>query len=71
MSDVKYTNDHEWIKIEGDEALVGITTYARHAFILNFQKLAAQFLKAITSPSLNPSKLHPKFIPQSAEKSLR
>jgi glycine cleavage system H protein len=31
MSDVKYTNDHEWIKIEGDEALVGITTYARHA----------------------------------------
>lgn len=31
MSDVKYTNDHEWIKVEGDEALIGITTYARHA----------------------------------------
>ena len=31
MSDVKYTNDHEWIKIEGDTAWVGITTYARHA----------------------------------------
>lgn len=31
MSDVKYTNDHEWIKIEGDTALIGITTYARHA----------------------------------------
>lgn len=31
MSDVKYTNDHEWIKIEGDVAWIGITTYARHA----------------------------------------
>ncbi len=31
MSDVKYTNDHEWIKVEGDVALIGITTYARHA----------------------------------------
>ena len=31
MSNVKYTNDHEWIKVEGDTAWVGITTYARHA----------------------------------------
>ena len=31
MSDIKYTNDHEWLKIEGDTAWVGITTYARHA----------------------------------------
>ncbi len=31
MSNVKYTNDHEWIKVEGDTAAVGITTYARHA----------------------------------------
>ena len=31
MSNVKYTSDHEWIKIEGDTAWVGITTYARHA----------------------------------------
>lgn len=31
MSDIKYTNDHEWIKVEGDTAWVGITTYARHA----------------------------------------
>lgn len=28
---LKYTNDHEWIKVEGDTALIGITTYARHA----------------------------------------
>ncbi len=31
MTDIKYTNDHEWIKIDGDTAWIGITTYARHA----------------------------------------
>ncbi|MCI5060874.1 MAG: glycine cleavage system protein GcvH [Alphaproteobacteria bacterium] len=31
MSNVKYTDDHEWIKIEDDTAWIGITTYARHA----------------------------------------
>ncbi len=31
MSEVKYSKDHEWLKIEGDTAWVGITTYARHA----------------------------------------
>lgn len=31
MSDIKYTNDHEWMKIEGNTAWIGITTYARHA----------------------------------------
>lgn len=29
MSTVKYTKDHEWIRIEGDEAVVGITDYAQ------------------------------------------
>jgi glycine cleavage system H protein len=26
----KYTKDHEWIKVEGDTATVGITDYAQH-----------------------------------------
>ncbi len=26
---LKYTNDHEWIKIDGDEALIGITEFAQ------------------------------------------
>jgi glycine cleavage system H protein len=26
---LKYTKDHEWIKIEGDNAIVGITDYAQ------------------------------------------
>ncbi len=27
---LKYTKDHEWIKIEGDMAVVGITDFAQH-----------------------------------------
>lgn len=27
--DLKYTKDHEWIRIEGDEATVGITDFAQ------------------------------------------
>lgn len=26
---LRYTKDHEWIKVEGDEALVGITDFAQ------------------------------------------
>jgi glycine cleavage system H protein len=29
MSTVRYTKDHEWVRIEGDEAVVGITEYAQ------------------------------------------
>lgn len=28
-SELKYTKDHEWIKIEGDQAVVGITDFAQ------------------------------------------
>ncbi len=28
-SNVKYTSEHEWIRIEGEEAYVGITDYAQ------------------------------------------
>ncbi|HEV8696827.1 MAG TPA: glycine cleavage system protein GcvH [Candidatus Limnocylindrales bacterium] len=27
-SDLRYTRDHEWIRVDGDEATVGITQYA-------------------------------------------
>ncbi len=27
--DLKYTSEHEWIRVEGDEAYVGITDYAQ------------------------------------------
>jgi len=28
-SNLKFTKDHEWIKVEGSEALIGITDYAQ------------------------------------------
>ena len=27
---LRYTKDHEWIRIEGDEAVIGITEFAQH-----------------------------------------
>ncbi len=27
---LRYTKDHEWIRIEGDEAIIGITEFAQH-----------------------------------------
>jgi glycine cleavage system H protein len=29
MANLKFTNDHEWVRIEGDVATVGITDYAQ------------------------------------------
>ena len=29
MSDLKYTKEHEWVRIEGDTAVVGISPYAQ------------------------------------------
>lgn len=28
-ADLKYTNDHEWIRVEGDKATIGITDFAQ------------------------------------------
>ena len=27
--DLKYTKDHEWVRVEGDEAVIGITDFAQ------------------------------------------
>jgi len=29
MSAIRFTEDHEWVRVEGDEAVVGITDYAQ------------------------------------------
>ena len=31
MSILKFTEDHEWLRVEGDIATVGITDYAQNA----------------------------------------
>ncbi len=30
MSDIRFTKDHEWIRVEGDKGTIGITDYAQH-----------------------------------------
>ena len=30
-NDYRYSKDHEWIKVEGDTATIGITDYAQHS----------------------------------------
>ena len=29
-TELKYTKDHEWVRIEGDEAVIGITDFAQN-----------------------------------------
>lgn len=31
IEDLKYSNDHEWVKVEGKMAYIGITDYAQHS----------------------------------------
>ena len=31
MSEIRFTKDHEWIAVDGDTGVVGITDYAQHA----------------------------------------
>ena len=30
QENLRYTKDHEWIRVEGDEAIIGITDFAQH-----------------------------------------
>ena len=30
-TDLKYTKDHEWLKVDGDVGTIGITDYAQHS----------------------------------------
>ena len=29
-TELKYTKDHEWVRVEGDEAVIGITDFAQN-----------------------------------------
>lgn len=31
MSEMRFTKDHEWVRVDGDVGTVGITEYAQHA----------------------------------------
>jgi glycine cleavage system H protein len=45
--DYRYSKDHEWIKVEGDTAKIGITDYAQHSLgdvvFVELPKVGAKF----------------------------
>ena len=49
MSDMRYTEDHEWLRIEGDTAVVGITDFAQQQLgdivFVDLPKLGRKFAK--------------------------
>ena len=34
-TDLRYTKDHEWVRVKGKEATVGITEYAASQLVVN------------------------------------
>ena len=40
MSETRYTKDHEYIRVEGDVGIVGITDFAQGARRIGFQQPA-------------------------------
>jgi len=48
-NELKYTKDHEWIRIEGDIGVVGVTDYAQHALgdvvFVELPKVGAQVVR--------------------------
>ena len=44
-SDLKYTKDHEWVRLSGDTAEVGITDRLQHFALLGMVNHTATWLK--------------------------
>jgi glycine cleavage system H lipoate-binding protein len=36
LKDLKYADTHEWVKVEGDSATVGITDHAQVGILMRF-----------------------------------
>ncbi len=49
MSDIRFTEDHEWVRLEGDEGVVGITDYAQEQLgdvvFVELPEVGAEFAK--------------------------
>jgi len=56
-ADLRYTKDHEWVRVEGDEATVGITAYAADQLgdIVFVELPDAGPTGAVTSGTMSPT----------------
>ena len=61
-ADLRYTKDHEWVRVDGDEATVGITEYAANQLgDIVFVELpeAGRSARASSRPSASSSRSRP------------
>ena len=62
-SDLKYTKDHEWVRIEGDEAIVGITDFAQSELgDIVFVEIETEAIPLTKKTSLVVSKLSKPYL---------
>ena len=52
LKELFYRNDHEWVKVEGNKAYIGITDYAQHALgdivFVELPEIDAEFTRGDT-----------------------
>ena len=72
MSEVKYSKEHEWIKVEGDVGTIGITQHATEMLgdivFVELPDLGSSVEKMVTQELLNQLKLQVMSIRQSQVK---
>ena len=56
-ADLRYTKEHEWARLEGDKARVGITAFAQPC------RLANRFPSELTIMPYMFAALRPRFVP--------
>ena len=66
MSEKKYTEEHEWVKLEGDTAIVGITDHAQESLgdivFVDLPAVGKEVKAKKNCALLSPLKLHQIFI---------
>ena len=53
LKELLYSNDHEWVKVDGDKAYIGITDFAQSSLgdvvFIEFQKLTLNYRRMMFS----------------------
>ena len=70
-----FTKEHEWIKIDSDKGIIGITDYAQHALgdvtFVELPKIATRVKQFQGLATINPSKQQATSFPPFQAKSLK
>lgn len=62
LENLRYSKDHEWVRIEGDMAYIGITDHAQHELgeivFVELPPLVRNIARVKRYPPLRASRLH-------------